>query len=233
MPEFLYELHTHEKSVSACGRFSPDELAGLYADLGYAGLCVTDHWFNGNTAISADLSWTERVDAFARGWEAVKNAGDRRGLDVFFGFEYSYKGTDFLIFDLDAAWMKKNPDIISMSTTDFLTKARADGGFVIQAHPYREEFYIDHIRLFPHCVDAVEVLNMSGSMKEAQYKLAVGYAEAYGLIKTAGSDAHYFDRQELAAIAARRKASDISDLVSILRQGDYSIKTVKNKYFRP
>lgn len=74
---------------------------------------------------------------------------------------------------------------------------------------------------------------MSGSMKEAQYKLAVGYAEAYGLIKTAGSDAHYFDRKELAAIAARRKASDISDLVSILRQGDYSIKTVKNKYFRP
>lgn len=124
MPEFLYELHTHEKSVSACGRFSPDELAGLYADLGYAGLCVTDHWFNGNTTIPADLSWTERVDAFARGWEAVKNAGDRRGLDVFFGFEYSYKGTDFLIFDLDAAWMKKNPDIISMSTTDFLTKAR-------------------------------------------------------------------------------------------------------------
>ena len=200
------------------------------------GLCRAvrhDHWFNGNTTIPADLSWIERVDAFARGWEAVKNAGDRRGLDVFFGFEYSYKGTDFLIFDLDAAWMKKNPDIISMSTTDFLTKARADGGFVIQAHPYREEFYIDHIRLFPRCVDAVEVLNMSGSMKEAQYKLAVGYAEAYGLIKTAGSDAHYFDRQELAAIAARRKASDISDLVSILRQGDYSIKTVKNKYFRP
>lgn len=67
MPEFLYELHTHEKSVSACGRFSPDELAGLYADLGYAGLCVTDHWFNGNTTIPADLSWIERVDAFARG----------------------------------------------------------------------------------------------------------------------------------------------------------------------
>ena len=233
MSEFLYELHTHEKSVSACGRFSPDELAGLYADLGYAGLCVTDHWFNGNTAVPADLSWTERVDAFARGWEAVKNAGDRRGLDVFFGFEYSYKGTDFLIFNLNADWMKKNPGITALKTSDFLDKARADGGFIIQAHPYREEAYIDHIRLFPRCVDAVEVLNMSGSMQRIQYQLAVSYADAYGLIKTAGSDAHYFDRPELAAIAARRKASDISDLVSILKKGEYSIKTVTNKFFKP
>ena len=92
---YKYELHCHTAKVSACSRMGAEELVELYLENGYDGIFVTDHFLNGNTTVDRRLPYEEEIEAFCRGYEEVKAAAGER-LRVFFGFEYSYLGTDVL-----------------------------------------------------------------------------------------------------------------------------------------
>ena len=81
---YLYETHLHTTAASACARSSGAEYISFYKSLGYAGIIVTDHFFNGNCSIPDNLPWEERVNLFCRGYEEAKAEGDRQGLQVFF-----------------------------------------------------------------------------------------------------------------------------------------------------
>ena len=81
MKEFRYELHCHTALSSLCASATAEQLVELYIANGYSGVFVTDHFLNGNTCVNRDLpdgSYEERIDAFARGYRAVKSAaGDK------------------------------------------------------------------------------------------------------------------------------------------------------------
>ena len=64
-------------------------MARKYKEIGYTGLIVTDHFFNGNCAVPKDLPWKERIDMYYAGYEDAKAEGDKIGLQVFFGLESS------------------------------------------------------------------------------------------------------------------------------------------------
>ena len=107
---------------------------------------------------------------------------------------------------------------MDMERSEELEFLMNNGALVIQAHPYREAVYIDHIRSFPRHVNGVEVVNALGS--ESQNNMAKIYAENYGLIKFAGSDNHWGSE-------AKRLAGMCSD-VPILNEQDF-INRIKNK----
>ena len=86
---FFYETHMHTCQASACGKATGKEQARAYKEAGFAGIIITDHFFGGNTAVSRELPWEERVDLFWKGYEDAKEEGDRIGLDVFFGHVFS------------------------------------------------------------------------------------------------------------------------------------------------
>ena len=46
-----------------------------------------------------------------RGYEQAKEVGDEIGLQVFFGWEETFDGQDFLIYGLDKEWMLKHPEM--------------------------------------------------------------------------------------------------------------------------
>ena len=48
-----YETHSHTSETSRCSHISGAELAEFYKSLGYTGLFITDHFFNGNTTVPA------------------------------------------------------------------------------------------------------------------------------------------------------------------------------------
>ena len=97
-----------------------------------------------------------------------------------------------------------------------------NGALVFQAHPYREASYIDHIRLFPGCVNGVEVINACRTDFENQ--MADAYAEAYGLLKLAGSDNHNgCHRKSLAGVATDTPICDEKDFCRRLIDGDYRL----------
>lgn len=214
---YKYETHSHTSEGSKCGKIDGASLARFYKSLGYTGLFITDHFYNGNTAVPRDLPWDEWVTEFMKGYQNAKAEGDKIGLDVFFAFEYTIEGNDFLIYGLGEDWLRDNPDQLSLKLRDYLNKVRADGGMVIHAHPFRIADYIDHIRLLPEHVDGVEINNTS--MKADVNRRADWYAREYGLLKTAGSDNHVGARERLGGVYFTEPLSSVKDYIDFLKDG--------------
>ena len=128
-----------------------------YYRAGYSGIIITDHFFNGNSCIPDHLPWEERVELFCRGYENALREASKLDFRVFFGWEYADDGAEFLTYGLGKDFLLKYPDMLSWPIEKYLRVVREHGGFVSQAHPYREAWYIKQIRVFPEHVDAIEV----------------------------------------------------------------------------
>ncbi|MBO5213340.1 MAG: PHP domain-containing protein [Clostridia bacterium] len=216
---YIYETHLHTSLGSLCSRVSPEDQIRRLHHYGYTGAFVTEHFFNGNTAIPKDLPWEEAIDRFMLSYDLAKAEGDRLGLDVFFGFECSYNGNDVLTYGLGREWLKSHPEMMEMSMRQYCEFARAEGGFVVHAHPFREAGYIDLIRLLPRSVDAVEILNANRS--DFQNDRAEEYARNYELPVTAGSDLH-IPQCRLAGVSSPVRFASEMDYCNAVRQGQVS-----------
>lgn len=91
-----YETHTHTSEVSRCSRISSKELVRFYKECGYSGICITDHFLNGNTTVPAQLPWAERIELFCRGYEGGYEEGRRIGINVFFWLGIFIHGNRFI-----------------------------------------------------------------------------------------------------------------------------------------
>lgn len=216
--KYIYETHLHTKEASACGRIPGAQMARKYKAAGYTGVVITDHFFWGNTAIDRSLPWEQWVEAFCKGYEDAKAEGDKIGLQVFFGWESGYRGTEFLIYGLDKDWLLAHPEIRDCSVEEQYALVHADGGIVIHAHPFRVRNYIPEVRLYPDHVDAVEVYNAShssalgygGDLPQWNDE-ALEFAKTHNLPYTAGSDQHG-EPLKLGGMVFQRKIQDIHDL---------------------
>ncbi|MDE6745132.1 MAG: PHP domain-containing protein [Oscillospiraceae bacterium] len=230
---YKYETHMHTREASACAWSTGAEMAEKYKAEGYTGIIVTDHFFNGNSAIPRDLPWKERIELYCKGYENAKARGDEIGLDVFFGFEYGDGGSDFLVYGLDKQWLIKNDHILDIGLTDFLEYARSCGGFVVHAHPFREYEYIRSTVHAPRFVDAVEGVNAS-HCKAGHCEFndrAKLFAEWYGLPVTGGSDAHNtVDKWYGGGVLSETKFSSVMDYArAVAERKVICIDPCKNK----
>lgn len=189
---YKYETHLHTLESSGCATCSGAEQARIYKQLGYSGIIITDHFFNGNTTVPRNLPWEERVERFMLGYENAYSEGIKIGLPVYFGWEESYNGTDFLVYGLDKAWLLSHPEIEHWDIPEHYRRIHDDGGFIVHAHPFREAFYIPEIRLLPEYADAVEVVNAS-HVNPSYNRKAATFAKKYNKPATGGSDAHHSD----------------------------------------
>lgn len=248
---YLYETHLHTSQGSRCAHNTGAEMAEACKAAGYTGIFVTDHHWGGNCAVDRSLPWEDWVEGYSAGYRDAKRRGDEIGLDVFFGWESGFMGTEFLIFGLDPAWMKAHPQLrtsipflgIQIPPEEELTVERqyalvhAAGGMVIHAHPYREEPYIPEIRLYPDFVDGVEVINAThsnarstGHNDPAYDDRARAYVAAHGFPTTAGSDIH---STELfgGGMAFRRRLASAQDFCRAVLSGEDYILTNGERWF--
>lgn len=209
--EYLYDTHIHTSEGSACGQNTGAEMARAYFEAGYTGIIITDHFFYGNTAADRSLPWTDWVAQYCLGYEHAKAEGDLIGLQVFFGWESCYRGTEFLVYGPDPEWLLRHPEIKDASVEEQFALVHSCGGIVSHAHPYREAPYIPGIRLFPEYVDAVEGINASHTSHHPEYNdRALAYAKEHDLPLTAGSDQHSTTMLG-GGMAFPRKLTDIYD----------------------
>lgn len=185
---YRYETHMHTLPVSKCAKAYVRENLESYKALGFAGVFITNHFLDGNINVDHSLPYEDRIRFYFSDYEEAKRLAPEIGIDVFCGVESSYKGTDFLIYGLDMEWFLQHPEIEGMKKTEQLQLYLDSGALVIQAHPYREASYINHIRLFPRHVQGVEVYN--GCRTDFENEMARHYADAYGLLHFAGTDNH-------------------------------------------
>ncbi|MFA7637335.1 MAG: PHP-associated domain-containing protein [Monoglobales bacterium] len=218
---YKYETHLHTAQGSACSCMTGAEAAEFFKSLGYTGIFITDHFFNGNTAVPKMENWEKRVSLFCEGYKDAYKKGWEIGLDVFFAFEFQYSGTHFLVYNLDEDWIKSHPEIMDLRPVDFLNFVKSEGGLVIQAHPFREAVYIEFMRLFPRHVDAVEYMNSSDT--EDFRKMAKMYADHYRLPGFAGSDIHSTARKSLGGLEFETRITDSAHFVELFKKGDYKL----------
>ena len=92
-----------------------------------------------------------------------------------------------------------------------------NGALIINAHPFREASYIDHICLFPRHVHGVEVVNAAQpSLANSMAKL---YAEKYELLMFAGSDNHGGAQDRLAGMECDEPIENELDFVEKAKAG--------------
>ncbi len=185
---YIYETHLHTATASKCAVSTGNEYIAYYKELGFHGIFVTDHFFYGNSCVPKSLPWEERIDIFCQGYEDAKKEGDRLGLDVFFAWEARFFGDEFLVYGLDKDWLLKHPEMMTWDHITHYQKIKAEGGLVVQAHPFRERGYLSEVYVHPYQCDAFEVAN-AGNPHE-QNRMAYRYAKEHGITMTAGSDIH-------------------------------------------
>jgi hypothetical protein len=225
---YKYETHLHTAPVSKCAKCGVRENLEFYKKLGYDGVFITNHFLDGNVSVDRSLPYNEQIEFYFSDYEEGVRLSKEIGIKVFFGVEISNRGTDFLVYGLDKEWFLSHPEIMQMKKSEELKLFMDSGALVIQAHPFREAGYIDHIRLFPRCVHGVEILN--ASMNDFVNEMAKHYADSYSLIHFAGSDNHVAgNRSYYAGMETEMPIESEADFVRKVLNGEMRIFDYKTE----
>lgn len=218
--KYRYEVHLHTDEGSRCGVTPGADYIKEFKEAGYDGIIITDHFFFGNTAIDRNLPWPYFVDEFCKGYEHAKEEGDKIGLKVFFGWEENFENDEYLIYGLDKEWLKCHHNILRCSQKEMLEMVHADGGVVVQAHPFRERGYIRHVNLHPFQCDAMEACNFANLPE--QDILAYNFCKDRGIKMTSGSDIHnkVVIPDTTAGMLFEKPLESIQDYVKAIQTGE-------------
>jgi len=213
---YKYETHMHTSEASACAVSTAAEQVRAYYDKGYTGIIVTDHFINGNSSCPKHYRWADKMTYFASGYKEAKAVGDALGLDIFFGWEYSIKGSDFLTYGLGLDFLLEHNNVDRLPIEEYSALVRKCGGYIAQAHPYRNAWYIENKHpVSPDLLDGLEVFN--ASMPDEINIKALNFALLHNLPMQAGSDSHTVNLSFTSGIVLEKKAAGIADIITAIK----------------
>lgn len=221
---FKTEMHCHSTLVSYCGHITPREIVERYLEAGYTTLVITDHISRDTFQFGnyqGEPDWNAQVDFFLRSYHALCEEAKGR-LHILQGAEVRidrHHATDYLLYGVTEAFLRKNAYICSYYLNELSRAAREDGVLIVQAHPFRDHMVVTP----PALLDGVEVYN--GSCYHAAFRgeMAALWAEHYGLIPTSGSDLHRPDRPISGGIETDEPITSNEQLLEVLRSRRYRI----------
>lgn len=222
---YLYETHCHTKTSSACSRLSAEDIVRLYTENGYTGVFITDHFLTGNTAVDRSLPFAAQIHEFCRGYREVKQCAAGK-LQVFFGLEYSFCGTDVLVYGWDEEALAAHEEFLHLPFAAFGEYCKNAGLLAVHAHPFREADYIDCVRLSSK-IEGVETFNSARS--ELCNKLGAFYAETYDKPAVGGSDLHSTGQKLLSGMAFEQKLHSEQDFILRIRRREGKIFCRENR----
>ena len=220
---YKYELHAHTSECDLVAKLSGGALVRAYADQGYSGMVITDHYF------SIFFDWfreeldgkshKEIIDRWLRGYESARNEGEKIGFTVLPGAEVRIDGTinDYLVYGLEIEDLYRLPLLNRMNSIDEVRDILPAQTCVVHAHPFRENMTVrDPGRFF-----GIEVHN--GGTDAFRNQLAKVWAEHYGKAMTSGSDCHGPWAVGKGGIITKNPIYTPTDLVQVLRGGNYQL----------
>ena len=222
--KYKYQLHTHTTPTSKCSRMTPKELAEALHNAGYAGCVVTNHFMNGNTGVSRELSWEDFVAAYERDYLECKAEGEKYGLDILFGIEEGVGGaSEILCYGVTPKMLSEHPELRRCNSELWSSVMHELGVLVINAHPYRVTRLDANPKPLPlERIDGIELYNY-WNQPEYNEKAEAFAKEHPGLILTSGGDTHEPETVGCGGIATDERLSDIEKLCEILRSGNYQL----------
>jgi predicted metal-dependent phosphoesterase TrpH len=215
------DLHVHTSEVSFCGHMSGGEIAEAYKEKGYDLIVITNHF---NTYTANRLENEKGVSDFFRYYNDMylyaKEEGEKRGLTVLNGYEIRFDGADndYLIYGMPDATAARYKELFKMSPKDFSAIANEEGFLFYQAHPFRNGMKI----INPAYLFGIEIRN-GNPRHDSRNDIAEAWAKKYGMHEIAGSDCHQPEDAGVTGIITERQIKTEHDLLSMLRDDDYSI----------
>ena len=222
-----YELHAHTAECDRVAQHSGAEIVRLYADAGYSGMVITDHyfslfyeWFKDEFCPSDHKSI---IDRYLCGYHSARNEAERIGFSLLCGAEVRFDNTpnDYLIYGLEESDLYRLPLLNRLKNLPELISVLPDHAVIVQAHPFRVNMTVTD----PDLLFGVEAHN--GRTSPFRNKMARDYAEHYGKVMTSGSDIHHIKALASGGIATARQIGCARDLVDVLRSGEYTLITGK------
>ena len=191
---FKTETHLHTAPVSACGKMPPEEMIRRYAEAGYTTVFVSDHFAPYHFDKLGEGTWGEKVDMLCQAYEKAVIEGKKHSMNVLFSPELSLCGNHYLLYGMDREFLKEHSEFFTLSTKDMYDLVKSHGGYVIQAHPFRD----GKCYPTPDGSDGFEVINTNPRHENFDDK-CIELVRKTNKPATAGSDAH---REEDIARAA-------------------------------
>ena len=220
---YKYELHAHTAECDLVARLSGAELVRAYAEKGYSGMVITDHYF------SIFFDWfgkelegaTHRqiLDRWLRGFDSARNEGEKIGFTVLPGAEVRIDGTinDYLVYGLEVEDLYRLPLLNRMASIDQVLDILPAHTCVVHAHPFRNHMTVlDPCRFF-----GIEVHN--GGTEPFRNALARTWAEHFGKAMTSGSDCHGPGGVAQGGIITDTPIRTPAELTNVLRHGKYQL----------
>ena len=223
---YRYETHVHCSQASLCGVSTSQEQVLACHRAGYAGMVLTDHFIFGNTSVSRDLPWEERMNRYYNAFLEAKPTADALDFDLIFGIEHAYgDGKEMLLYGVELDFLLANPDIPCISIDQLADRVHRWGGVVIQAHPYRCRSYVN-MAVEPRAdlIDGVEIYN-SGNLPGEDARALRLARTIDNCILTSGGDVHDAedDRLGRAGITLPRRVSDSRAFADALKRREHGL----------
>ena len=225
MNKYKYQMHIHTSPCSACSRMTPKELCQALYENGYQGTVLTNHFYHGNSGIDRSLSWNDFVSAYEKDYLECLEEAKKYDLDILFGIEEAVvPGLELLLYGLTPKMLYDNPQLQNCTVEEFSKVLRKYGVVLIQAHPFREAFYIPNPGHLPiELIDGIEVYNRGNATEEMNQK-AWALANMHPhLIKTSSADSHTTDTVNVGGIITSNRIRNSTDLVNTLRANDFEL----------
>lgn len=220
----MYKIETHLHTVysSSCGHLNAEEIVIGYLKAGYHGVAITDH-FNWATYryLQFDRLKPEDISkAFLEGYYRVREMGEKLGLKVYKGAEFRFNGSDndYLVFGYGDHLLLEPEMVFRDGLEVFSPRCRAEGGLIIQAHPYRNACTPGESGF----LDGVEVLNRNTDW-DNHNDWALAFAEKNDLLQTSGSDCHTPDQIGRGGILSQTLPENDEEFVALLRSGAFAL----------
>jgi len=217
---YKYEIHLHTAETSRCGYLKASELVRIYKDLGYDGICITDHLHNFYLSLmDCHTDWQSCINRFMYGYDEAKRAGEALGLDVIFGIELRFtdNDNDFLVFGVDEAWVRANPFVCRMRHAEFYQRF-GDQVLILQAHPFRGGHPI-----LTEYIHGLEVANGNPRQKNQNEEALALALQHPSLLPVCGSDMHQWGDEGQAALLFPRRIHDSYALKAAIEARDYML----------
>lgn len=218
-----FELHVHTSECDVFAQMKGCDIVKLYKDAGYSGLVVTDHYF------SMFFDWFKKeldgashkqlIDRWLRGFYSARNEGEKYNFTVLLGAEVRFDGSinDYLVYGLEPHFFYDAPLLNRLSGLEELLSILPQDACVVQAHPFRDNMTVCN----PAPLFGIEGFN--GGTEKFRNQMAKDFAKYYKKAITSGSDFHTPSALAKGGILTDRIISSEKDLVSVLRDGNYSI----------
>ena len=220
MYQYKYESHLHTMEVSRCGHVRAADQVKTYQDLGYTGICVTDHLHSLYLELmDCRDDWHRCMDRWLYGYRLAKEAGEKCGLEVILGMElrFAENESDYLIYGIDEQWVYDHPWIDRMDHKSFFD-AYGKEVMIIHAHPFR---HCDEV--FYDSVHGLEIANCN-PRHPSRNELALALAQQHpALYRTVGSDAHRPGDEGRSAVCFDRVLHDSYEYKAAIESGEYRL----------